>query len=194
MSSTPANEHTTLPQIAMTGDHPRARRGDKLTSHAAADASSRHIHETKLRVLHLVNAHVSLTGSQINDLYHANVTKFGWKPLHFDTPRKRAGELAELDFLLNAEEQQKAVGNHLPETIYRLTEAGRQVIHAGRPTQLEIVLDALSAAAPRTREDIATRAGLPLDVTRRHLARLRNDGRVHDHGERGYILNNGKAA
>lgn len=115
------------PQIIMVGDSPRVRRSNPVTSHIAADASAVHLHETKRRVLQIVNTHGSLVGSEINEQYQLMAARMNWRRVAWDTPRKRAGELAE-DGFLDGSETRTAEGNNLPESLYRLTEMGREAL------------------------------------------------------------------
>lgn len=87
------------PQIVMV-DAPRVRRDDPETSHRAGDRSADSIPAVKAAVISLVAEHGALTGSEINTLYAENRVDHDWPVVHWDTPRKRAGELAE-DRLLN---------------------------------------------------------------------------------------------
>lgn len=75
-------------------DTARARRSDPLPSHVAADksASSRRI--VRDAVLVLLRQEGQLDGSDLNALYAASRGWRGWPVVHFDSPRKRAGELA----------------------------------------------------------------------------------------------------
>lgn len=115
------------PQIIMLGDSPRARKSDPVTSHIAADASAVHLHETKQRVLQIVDTHGSLVGSEINEQYQLMAARMNWRRVAWDTPRKRAGELAE-DGFLDGSETRTAEGNNLPESLYRLTDTGREAL------------------------------------------------------------------
>lgn len=115
------------PQIITEGDSPRVRTSDPLTSHFAADVSSRHLHETKLRVLQLIDMHESLVGSEVNEQYRLMAARMNWRRVAWDTPRKRAGELAE-DGFLDGSETRTAQGNNLPEALYCLTDKGREAI------------------------------------------------------------------
>lgn len=112
-----------------TGSGPRVRATDRLTSHIAADKSQAGLHETKNRILELVGMNGPLVGTQLNALYRKATTHRGWRVVGWDTPRKRAGELA-VDGYLDDSDTRIAAGNHLPETIYRLTAKGRRVLDA----------------------------------------------------------------
>lgn len=111
----------------LTGSGPRARKTDKLTSHIAADASQMHMKETKLHILRIVADCGSLVGTQINELYRTYAARENWRRPAWDTPRKRAGELA-IDGYLDDTETRIAEGNNLPESVYRLTDKGREAL------------------------------------------------------------------
>lgn len=115
------------PQIVMLGDSPRARKSDPITSHIAADVSSRHIHETKRRVLQIIDTHGALVGSEVNDLYAITSARLNWRRIGFDTPRKRAHELLK-DGYLEVDSVRTAEGNNLPERAMGLTEKGREAL------------------------------------------------------------------
>lgn len=76
------------------GDTARARRSDPLPSHVAADKSAATRGRVAVAVLHLVETYGARTGQELNDLYRANRADMGWPVVAFDSPRKRAGELA----------------------------------------------------------------------------------------------------
>ena len=115
------------PQIVMAGDSARTRKSDPLTSHIAGDVSSRHMHETKQRVLQIINTHGALVGSEVNEQYVLMAARLNWRRVAWDTPRKRAHELLE-DGFLEVESVRTAEGNNLPERAMQLTDAGREAI------------------------------------------------------------------
>lgn len=117
------------PPLFVDDDIPRARRTDPVTSHIAADATQAGLKEAKRRVLQLVKLHQPVAGSQLNELYRLTAARLNWKPLSFDSPRKRAGELAA-DGYLHVTEYAIAEGNHLPESIYALTTKGTAQVSA----------------------------------------------------------------
>lgn len=117
----------TVPPMFVDGDSPRARRTDPPTSHIAADATHAGMKEAKRRVLQLVARQGAMSGTQLNEAYRVHGPSAGWKPLAWDTPRKRASELAS-DGYLEVSEYAIAAGNHLPEAIYVLTVKGRTVV------------------------------------------------------------------
>jgi len=84
------------------------------------------MHATKRAVLTLVLQEAELPGSEINDLYRARRDRHGWGTVAYDTPRKRAGELAEDGFL--SARYETSGGNHLPEAFYSITVKGREAI------------------------------------------------------------------
>ena len=111
----------------LTGSGPRARATDKVTSHIAADASQLHLHESKHRILELVAVHQPIVGTELNELYRLAAARMNWRRLAFDSPRKRAGELA-IDGFLDDSETRIADGNYLPESVYRITDKGREAL------------------------------------------------------------------
>lgn len=115
------------PQIIMLGDSTRARKSDPVTSHIAADVSSKHLHETKRRVLQIIDTHGSLVGSEVNDLYAITAARLNWRRVAFDTPRKRSQELLA-DGFLEVTSVRTAEGNNLPERAMGLTDAGREAL------------------------------------------------------------------
>ena len=115
------------PQIIMDGDTARTRKSDPPTSHTAGDNSQRNLHESKVRILTLVTMHAPVTGRELNDLYMVAAARMNWKRIHFDSPRRRAGELAK-DGYLEVVGTQVAEGNNSPEAAYGITDLGRQAI------------------------------------------------------------------
>lgn len=115
------------PQIIVEGDSPRVRRSDPLTSHFAADKSAHGLHESKHRVLQLVRIHEAICGSDLNDQYKVMADRLNWKRLAWDSPRKRAGELAE-DGYLQVVGERLSEGNHALESVYALTDKGREAL------------------------------------------------------------------
>ncbi len=111
----------------LAGSGPRARATDKVTSHIAADASQVHLQEAKRRILELVAVHQPIVGTELNELYRLASARMNWRRLAFDSPRKRAGELAA-DGFLDDSETRIADGNYLPESVYRITEKGREAL------------------------------------------------------------------
>lgn len=120
---------TAVPEVGTVFgiDAPRARRSDPTTSQRAADATSHGIKATKIRVLQIVLQEERITGSELCDLYDLRRARNGWPELHFDSPRKRAGELA-VDGLLEVVGEETSAGNHLPESVYAITDAGRAAL------------------------------------------------------------------
>ncbi len=119
------------PPLFADGDFARVRRSDPTTSHIAADVSQRSLKQTKFAVLELVLQEGELVGSEINDLYRLRASRHGWRHIAFDTPRKRAGELAADGYLAVVAER-PAEGNHLPESTYAITDKGREMLEATR--------------------------------------------------------------
>lgn len=116
-----------FPSIIPNDDSARTRKGDPITSHVAGDNSQRNLHESKRRVLELVELHAPITGRELNDLYSLAASRLNWKRIHFDSPRRRAGELAK-DGYLEVVGTQIAEGNNSPEAAYGLTDLGREAI------------------------------------------------------------------
>ena len=81
-------------QIVMADDTARTRRTDPLSSHVAADRSQRTIAEVKAAVIALIRQEGELSGAELNDLYSLRAARNGWDECAWDSPRKRAGELA----------------------------------------------------------------------------------------------------
>jgi hypothetical protein len=80
-------------QIIMDNDSPRARMSDPTESHAAADKSAETRREVRSAVIYLVGLWRGATGSQLNESYATGRSFYGWPDVHYDSPRKRAGEL-----------------------------------------------------------------------------------------------------
>jgi hypothetical protein len=81
-------------------DTPRVRSSDPIESHEAADRSSFTITRLKSAVLELVRENPLAIGSELNEKYK-DVPKDRAHPrAAWDSPRKRAGELAEHGYLL----------------------------------------------------------------------------------------------
>ena len=109
-----------------SGSGPRVGRDAPIQSHMAADRSQRTMHATKRAVLELVLQEGELAGSELNHLYLVRASHHGWGKVAPDTPRKRAGELAQVGFL--SIRTQTSAGNHLPEAVYSITAKGREVL------------------------------------------------------------------
>ena len=99
-------------------DTPRARRTDPPTSQKAADKSQPTLHQVKLAVLQIVAELGNLTGTEINQAYQDQFVRRGWKRVSYDSPRKRAGELAA-DGYLDVLYHGKGLNNQ-PEAVYSL--------------------------------------------------------------------------
>lgn len=99
-------------------DSPRTRELDPLTSHLAGDRSQTTVHDVREAVEHLFTHVDAATGSALNELYRAMREQHGWPEVHFDSPRKRAGELAA-DGVLAVENADASRGT---ERIFRLKE------------------------------------------------------------------------
>lgn len=116
-----------VPSIVPDGDTARTRKSDPPTSHVAGDNSQRNLHESKVRILTLVRLHAPVTGRELNELYEVSAARLNWKRIHFDSPRRRAGELAR-DGFLEVVGTQTAEGNNSPEAAYGLTDLGREAL------------------------------------------------------------------
>ena len=83
-------------QIVMVPDLARAGKLHPLTSHLAADRSAPAIPAVNMAVLTMLREHMVLVGSELNRIYQEQAESRGWPlPLHFDSCRKRAGELVK---------------------------------------------------------------------------------------------------
>lgn len=119
---------TTVP-IVTAGDTARARRTDPETSHAAADKSAKGLSRLRVAVLRLIGGFEDgLTGSAINGIYQARNTVWGdvYPKCHPDSPRKRAGELAEDGFLDVVEHRAGMFGSQ--ESVYKVSPDGRRFL------------------------------------------------------------------
>lgn len=120
---------TTVPAITTAGDTARARRTDPATSHLAADKSGKGLSALRVAVLRLVGGFEDgLTGSAINGIYQARHTVWGdvYPKCHPDSPRKRAGELADGGFLDVVEHRAGMFGSQ--ESVYRVSPDGRKYL------------------------------------------------------------------
>ncbi len=108
----------------LNGSGPLAKLNHPVQSHKGADRAQRTMHRTKVWVLRIVAVHGELPGSEINEVFPSFVPRED--RVAFDTPRKRAGELAVDGFL--AKRTEKSDGNHLDEGWYSLTEKGRRAV------------------------------------------------------------------
>lgn len=80
------------PTILVSGDTVRARRSDPPSSHVAADRSAQTRSAVEGAVIWMLR-HLDLTGAELNEDYRLLAADMGWPVVHFDSPRKRAGEL-----------------------------------------------------------------------------------------------------
>lgn len=105
-----------LPSIILQGDTARARRSDRLTSHTAADISSRNIQTVKECVYRLIDlaGTAGMTGTELNLMYSAAE----WvKPAAPDTPRKRIDDLVKDGLVFDSGSTRSGVFGS-PETIW----------------------------------------------------------------------------
>lgn len=118
-----------VPQIVMNGDRARAGRNHPIVSHMAADRSAPAIPAVSMAVLTMLREHVVLVGTELNRLYQEQAESRGWPlPLHFDSCRKRAGELKKLGLVqvLNEEAPRGT------ESEFVLTSRGLEALEAAR--------------------------------------------------------------
>jgi hypothetical protein len=122
----------TAPAIHSTigEDEPRARATDPVQSHRAADRSARSRDAVFGEVLRLVHAHGPMTGVELNDLYRGHHPGPG-DPLRvaYDSPRKRAAELADRGLLSRVGEGDSA--GHADVYLYLLTPEGLASLSVG---------------------------------------------------------------
>lgn len=109
-----------LPMI-LPDDSARSRRSDPTTSHMAADRSAHTLTKLRLAVLALVRQEPLAVGSELNEMYRLRFERNGWPKAAWDSPRKRAGELAEDGLLL-------VVGVRAGERQFVISAAGLDVI------------------------------------------------------------------
>jgi hypothetical protein len=74
-------------------DTARTRRTDPLTSHLAGDRSQTTLNDVRNAVAWIFTQLTSATGSEMNEMYRILRKEKGWPECHFDSPRKRTGEL-----------------------------------------------------------------------------------------------------
>lgn len=84
----------------ITDDKARARLGDPVQSHAAADKSAHGLSKLRTAVLHLLREEPLSTGNELNLVYAQRYVRRGWPKCAWDSPRKRAQEMVELGFVL----------------------------------------------------------------------------------------------
>jgi len=79
---------------------PRARLTDPISSHVAADESGKTRQAVADAVVHMLLQRGPLTGRELNEGYTIAHLIYGWPTVAFDSPRKRAGELAREGFIV----------------------------------------------------------------------------------------------
>lgn len=130
MTATDTLPQPTLFDEAIGLEPSRVRRTDPVTSHQAADKSARGISKLRYAVLITVATFGSTApvGSEINERYKelrkGDPIKF--PKAHPDSPRKRAGELADALLLDVKEHREGLFGND--EAAYALSPEGRKVL------------------------------------------------------------------
>ena len=82
-----------MTKTILPDDTARTRRRDPLTSHMAGDRSQDTVPAVRAAVAWLFTQVISTTGSELNEMYRLYRAERGWTECHFDSPRKRAGEL-----------------------------------------------------------------------------------------------------
>ena len=108
------------------------REQDPVTSQAAARDTAVRVRAVREGVLELVCLYRRISSSQINVQYEQRREGYGWARAAHDTPRKRAGEMADpkrgLFYLAVVD---TAIGeNGRAESVYALTDRGRQHLAA----------------------------------------------------------------
>jgi len=83
----------TVPQI-FPDDTARTRLTDPLSSHVAADESAATVRDVADAVLQILLVVDCADGQALNILYRELRAARGWRECAYDSPRKRAGELA----------------------------------------------------------------------------------------------------
>lgn len=118
--------------IVIDGDKARTRKTDPTTSHKAGDTSQKTLKAAKVAVLTIVRDNPGVTGTALNELYVFARSRHSWMPqLAFDSPRKRASDLAADGYLEMVDDGRRGRNNQ-PEHTYRLTAYGRKVITLGK--------------------------------------------------------------
>lgn len=111
--------------LMLWDDSARTRLTDPVTSHKAADQSAHGLSELRLHVLELVRQEGQAIGSELNDLYSLRAARNDWPRAAWDSPRKRAGELAADGYL-------EVIGfrtgsSNTQERIFKLSLKGTEV-------------------------------------------------------------------
>lgn len=106
LDRTPLYEAAAFEQMQqwLDGDTPRTGRNMPTASHKAADRSQLTRRGVAINVLKLVHEFGPVTGAELNEHYRALWEVRGWRRAAFDSPRKRARELAGDDLLHNIAE------------------------------------------------------------------------------------------
>ncbi len=102
---------------------PRTRRSDPVVSHQAGDRSQRGIHALRMNLLILIRENPLIIGTELNDLYRDTYRRREWKRVAYDSPRKRAFEMAREGVL-------EIVGERDGGQQLIITEAGLKVVTA----------------------------------------------------------------
>jgi hypothetical protein len=89
-----------VPAIIPAGDSARTRRSDPLPSHVAGDKSQETVKRVADAVMTIVRREGAVGGTELNRLYRIAAEKGRYPLVHWDSPRKRAGELVKDGFLV----------------------------------------------------------------------------------------------
>lgn len=117
------------PEIVMVPDSARAGKNHPITSHLAADRSAPAIPAVNMAVLTMLREHMVLVGTEMNRIYQEQAERRGWPlPLHFDSCRKRAGEMQKLGLVLVLNEE----APRGTENEFTLTMRGLEVLEAAQ--------------------------------------------------------------
>ena len=108
------------------------REQDPVTSQEAARDTAVRVKAVREGVLELVRIYHRISASQINAQYEIRREGRGWARAAHDSPRKRAGELADpRRGLLYLAVVDTAIGeNGRAESVYALTDRGREHLAA----------------------------------------------------------------
>ena len=118
------------PPMIFPDDSPRVRLSDPITSHMAADSSVKTLSTVRLNVLRLVRERGPLVGSELNAGYAESASLGRFERVGWDSPRKRAGELAGMG-LLARREPRRGLNADL-ETEYELTILGLEMLEVSK--------------------------------------------------------------
>ena len=86
-----------MPKIFDDPVGPRTGRNHPEVSHQAGDRSQKNIHAVRNNILVLIRENPGINGAELNDLYRDTFKRRNWVRTAYDSPRKRAFEMAEPD-------------------------------------------------------------------------------------------------